>query len=161
MLCAELMESLAPVDKMRQTRIQFSAYWKLPRCQDYDPGMGTVRILRVYEAPEPGEYRVLVDRLWPRGISKDKVDLWLKEIAPSTDVRRAFDHVPERFETFERDYRAELEVNPAVAQLREVLAQHEQVVLFYGAKDHHQNQGVVLLDYIMRGDKSAEHPQSR
>jgi uncharacterized protein YeaO (DUF488 family) len=112
--------------------------------------MGTVRILRVYEQPEPGEYRVLVDRLWPRSISKDKVELWLKEAGPSTEVRNAFGHKPENFAAFVRDYTAELEHNPAVAQLREVIAQHAQVVLLYGAKDPRENQAAVLLDFLNR-----------
>lgn len=110
--------------------------------------MGTVRIMRVYEEPAAGEFRVLVDRLWPRGVKKAKIDLWLKEIAPSTEVRRAFDHVAERFEAFARNYTAELESNPAVEQLREVLAQHHRVVLLYGAADPQQNQAAVLLDFL-------------
>ncbi len=110
--------------------------------------MGTLRILRVYEEPEPGEYRILVDRLWPRGISKAAIDLWLKEVGPSTEVRNAFDHVAGRFETFVRDYTAELECNPAVAQLQELIAKHKNVVLLYGAKDHEQNQAAVLLDFL-------------
>lgn len=110
--------------------------------------MGTLRILRVYEEPEPGEYRVLVDRLWPRGIKKDKIDLWLKEAGPSTEVRNAFGHKEANFEAFVRDYTAELKENPAVAQLREIIAEHETVVLLYGAKDHHENQAAVLLDFL-------------
>ncbi len=113
--------------------------------------MGTIRILRVYEEPEPGEYRVLVDRLWPRGIKKDKIDLWLKEAGPSNEVRNAFGHKEENFEAFVRDYTAELEHNPAVAQLRGIIAQHEKVVLLYGAKDHHENQAAVLLDFLNAG----------
>lgn len=112
--------------------------------------MGTVRILRVYEEPDPGEYRVLVDRLWPRGISKDKVELWLKEIGPSNEVRNAFGHKPENFATFVRDYTAELERNPAVAQLRDLIKEHAQVALLYGARDQQQNQAAVLLDFLNR-----------
>lgn len=114
----------------------------------YDANMGTIRILRVYEEPEPGEYRVLVDRLWPRGIKKDKIDVWLKEAGPSNEVRNAFGHLPEHFEAFVRDYTAELKANPAVDQLREIIAGHERVVLLYGAKDHHENQAAVLLDFL-------------
>lgn len=110
--------------------------------------MGTVRILRVYEEPNPGEYRVLVDRLWPRGVKKDKIDLWLKEVAPSTEVRNAFGHVPENFKTFEQDYTAELSHNPAAAELRTIVKDHEKVVLLYGAKDHEQNQAAVLLGFL-------------
>lgn len=119
-----------------------------PRCRGYHANMGTIRILRVYEEPEPGEYRVLVDRLWPRGIKKDTIDLWLKEAAPSTEVRNAFGHVAEHFETFERDYTAELHGNPAVTGLRELIREHEHVVLLYGAKDHQQNQAAVLLRFL-------------
>lgn len=110
--------------------------------------MGTIRILRVYEEPEPGEFRVLVDRLWPRGIAKSKIDVWLKDAGPSNGVRNAFGHIPEHFDAFVRDYTAELEHNPAVAELREIMAEHEQVVLLYGAKDHHENQAAVLLDFL-------------
>lgn len=110
--------------------------------------MGTVRILRVYEEPEPGEYRILVDRLWPRGIGKDKIDLWLKEVAPSAEVRNAFGHREERFEEFTGGYTGELARNPAVARLREVIAQHRHVVLLYGAKDKQHNQAAVLLDFL-------------
>lgn len=112
--------------------------------------MGTVRILRIYEQPDAGEYRVLVDRLWPRGVTKDHLDLWLKDIAPSAEVRNAFDHVPERFDTFVRDYTAELAQNAAVAQLRDVMAAHQRVVLLYGAKDEQHNQAAVLLKFITR-----------
>lgn len=114
----------------------------------YDADMGTLRILRVYEEPEPGEFRILVDRLWPRGIKKDRVDVWLKEAGPSNEVRNAFNHQPERFETFVNDYRAELAKNPAVDRIRELAAEHGKVVLLYGAKDHHQNQAAVLLDFL-------------
>lgn len=110
--------------------------------------MGTVRILRVYEEPEAGEYRVLVDRLWPRGIKKDAIDLWLKEVGPSNEVRNAFGHEEDHFPKFVRDYRAELADNSAVVQLRGILKKHAKVALVYGAKDHHQNQAAVLLDFL-------------
>lgn len=120
----------------------------VPTPRGYDANMGTLRILRVYEEPAAGEYRVLVDRLWPRGIKKDSIDLWLKEAGPSTEVRNAFGHKEENFEAFVRDYTAELKQNPAVAQLRDIIAEHENVVLLYGAKDHEQNQAAVLLDFL-------------
>lgn len=110
--------------------------------------MGAIRILRVYEEPDPGEYRVLVDRLWPRGIKKDKVDVWLKGAGPSTEVRNAFGHIPEHFEAFVRDYTEELKHNSAVEELRQIIASHERVVLLYGAKDHKENQAAVLLDFL-------------
>ncbi|ALE06160.1 hypothetical protein AL755_12925 [Arthrobacter sp. ERGS1:01] len=110
--------------------------------------MGAVRILRVYEAPEPGEFRILVDRLWPRGVAKDRIDFWLKDVAPSAEVRNAFGHRPENFAAFVRDYRAELSTNPAVDQLRTLLAGHPNAVLLYGAKDTVQNQAAVLLGFL-------------
>ncbi len=110
--------------------------------------MGTMRILRVYEEPKPDEYRILVDRLWPRGIKKDRVDVWLKEAGPSTEVRNAFNHQPEHFATFVKDYRAELAKNPAVDRIRQLAAGHGKVVLLYSAKDHQQNQAAVLLDFL-------------
>ncbi|MCQ9163883.1 DUF488 domain-containing protein [Arthrobacter sp. STN4] len=110
--------------------------------------MGTMRILRVYEDPEPDEFRILVDRLWPRGIKKDRVDVWLKEAGPSTGVRNAFNHQPENFATFVKDYRAELATNPAVDQIRALAQEHPKVVLLFSAKDHHENQATVLLDFL-------------
>jgi uncharacterized protein YeaO (DUF488 family) len=135
---------------MRKTGGRFSD----ERCTQrrvYAACMGTVRILRVYEDPEPGEYRVLVDRLWPRGVKKDRVDAWLKDVAPSVEVRTAFDHVAERFETFVGDYTAELENNPAVDELRRLIAEHDAVALLYGAKDPLQNQAAVLLGFLNSG----------
>ncbi len=107
----------------------------------------TVRIKRVYEeATAQDGYRVLVDRIWPRGISKERaaVDEWVKEAGPSTELRQWFGHVPERYEEFARRYRAELKDTDAAAHLREVVAAHELVTLVYSAKDDEHNQAVVL-----------------
>src|SRR5689334_12247751 len=95
-----------------------------------------VRIRRVYDQPDSDEeLRVLVDRLWPRGVAKDKIDLWLKEIAPSNELRNWYGHVPERWPSFRDKYRKELEHNPdAVAQLRNA-AKGKDVTLLYGARD--------------------------
>lgn len=154
--CARLATGLPHSTVMRHTRRQFSAEQVTegrdpPQRRGYDANMGTVRILRVYEEPEPGEYRVLVDRLWPRGIKKGAIDLWLKEAGPSTEVRNAFGHQEGNFEAFVRDYTAELGDNPAVEQLRKIVVEHEKVVLLYGAKDHHENQAAVLLDFLNNG----------
>lgn len=111
----------------------------------------TVNIKRVYEEAEPSDgYRVLVDRLWPRGVAKEKasVDLWLKEVGPSNELRSWFGHVPERFEEFEKRYRAELDDNTAAKELREVIASHKVVTLVYSAKDEEHNQAVVLAGYL-------------
>lgn len=110
-----------------------------------------VVLKRVYEAPAKTDgTRILVDRLWPRGLSKDKasVDLWLKEIAPSTELRKWFGHDPEKWEEFQRRYRAELKANgDAVSELRAALADGP-ATLVYGAKDEAHNDAVVLADYL-------------
>jgi len=111
----------------------------------------SVSIKRVYEHPESSDgYRVLVDRLWPRGIAKANasVDLWLREIGPSNELRKWFGHVPERFAEFAAKYRAELDDNAAVQELRDVVASHDTVTLVYSAKDEEHNQAVVLAGYL-------------
>jgi DNA-3-methyladenine glycosylase len=113
--------------------------------------MVTVAIKRVYDAAEPSDgYRVLVDRLWPRGVSKEKaaVDEWLKEVAPSTRLRQWFHHDSSRFIEFHRRYLAELDGNPAVDQLRSIIDSHPTVTLLYGARDAEQNQAVLLRDLL-------------
>jgi uncharacterized protein YeaO (DUF488 family) len=113
----------------------------------------TIAIKRVYEAALPSDgYRVLVDRLWPRGVSKEKadLDLWLKEVAPSPELREWFSHLPERFDEFSARYTAELDENPAVGSLREVAAAHDTVTLLYGARDPRVNHAAVLLAYLGR-----------
>lgn len=110
-----------------------------------------VAIKRVYEPASADDgCRVLVDRLWPRGVSKEKaaLDKWLKDVAPSDELRRWFGHQPERFEAFKRRYLAELAANPAVSQLRQLIREHGHVTLLYGARDPHLNQAVVLAEYL-------------
>lgn len=112
---------------------------------------GAVLLKRAYEpaAPEDGQ-RVLVDRLWPRGVSKEKaaIDLWLKEIAPSTALRQWFNHDPALWEEFQRRYRAELDANgEVVGQLKDVI-RAGKTTLVYGAKDEAQNDAVVLAEYL-------------
>ena len=111
----------------------------------------SVSIKRVYEEPSPedGE-RILVDRLWPRGLTKEKakVDLWLKDIAPSTELREWFGHDPAKWPEFQERYLKELEVNKAaVARLRAEL-EKGSVTLIYGAKDEQYNDAVVLKAYL-------------
>jgi DNA-3-methyladenine glycosylase len=110
-----------------------------------------VSIKRVYEKPDSDDgYRVLVDRLWPRGVAKANaaVDLWLREIGPSDELRKWFGHDPERFAEFATKYHAELDDNPATQQLRELIASHDTVTLVYSAKDEEHNQAVVLAGYL-------------
>ncbi|HEX9051445.1 MAG TPA: DUF488 family protein [Anaeromyxobacter sp.] len=112
-----------------------------------------VRIRRAYERATPDDgYRVLVDRLWPRGVKKDalRVDLWAKDVAPSTALRRWFGHDPARFGEFARRYHAELRAPAARALLADLTrrAGRGAVTLVYGARDEEHNGAVVLRDAI-------------
>jgi uncharacterized protein YeaO (DUF488 family) len=112
-----------------------------------------LRIKRIYEPParEDGA-RILVDRLWPRGVSKKTAALtaWPKEIAPSASLRKWFGHDPERWSEFRRRYRAELKANDAAVQsLRELLARNSMTLL-YAAHDPAHNHALVLADYLKR-----------
>lgn len=109
------------------------------------------RIKRVYEAPSliDGE-RVLVDRLWPRGLSKEvaHVDRWMKELAPSTRLRKWFAHDPAKWDEFRRRYAAELDAQAeAVAELRK-LARKGPVTILFGAKDAIHSNAAALLEYL-------------
>ena len=108
----------------------------------------TLRIKRVYEAPAKSDgRRILVDRLWPRGIAKTKIDLWLKDVAPTTELREWFGHDPEKWTEFRKRYRNELRHNDALGELR-TLAGKSNVTLVYGAKDEQHNQAVVLKEFL-------------
>ena len=109
---------------------------------------------RIYDPPADDDgFRVLVDRLWPRGMPKEgaAVDLWLKDVAPSTELRKEFNHRPERFAEFSERYRAELDSNPAVETLLALAAGHPRVTLLYAARDTDANNARVLLDYLVGG----------
>ncbi|NKG20724.1 DUF488 domain-containing protein [Paeniglutamicibacter terrestris] len=114
--------------------------------------MGTFRLLRAYE-PADGGYRILIDRLWPRGLSKERaaLDDWAKDVAPSTELRVAFSHQTEHFSEFTDHYRHELELGSAAAgasRLLEIAEQQPDVVLLYAARDIVHNHGLVLLDFL-------------
>ena len=116
----------------------------------YNGGM-SLAIKRIYdEASSDDGYRVLVDRLWPRGVSKEraKLGVWLKEVAPSPELREWFGHKPERFKAFKSRYEKELQANPAVDELRTIIKEHPKVTLLYGAHDPKANQAVVLRDFL-------------
>ena len=113
--------------------------------------MGQVDIKRVYEqAADEDGIRILVDRLWPRGVSKERAALsgWLKDVAPSPDLRRWWHHDPERFEDFARRYRTELDENPALEDLLSIVREHDRTTLVYAAKDPAVNHALILRDYI-------------
>ena len=116
---------------------------------------GAVRIKRAYEVPEAADgYRVLVDRLWPRGARKDvlALDAWMKEIGPSDELRRWFGHDAARWQEFAARYRDELRRQPAAGLVAELAARAKRgpITLVYGAKDELHNQAVVLRDLIDR-----------
>jgi uncharacterized protein YeaO (DUF488 family) len=119
----------------------------------------TVTIKRVYEpADESDGYRVLVDRLWPRGVTKEKavIDLWAKDVAPSDDLRRWFSHDPSRWEEFRRRYRDELSAGLRKGLVMELAARSKQghLTLVYAAKDHLRNNAVVLQEVIIDAGES-------
>lgn len=111
----------------------------------------SLALKRAYEEPSSRDgCRVLVDRIWPRGVSKEaaEIDLWLKEIAPSTKLRQWFGHEAEKWEEFRDKYFRELEGNPdAVNELKERVREGK-VTLVYGAKDEEHNNAVALKDYL-------------
>lgn len=110
-----------------------------------------MNVKRVYEEPSASDgYRVLVDRLWPRGLSKERaeVDLWLKEIAPSTELRQWFHQDQSRYDEFAKRYRAELDGNPAIERLRGIVAEHPTVTLLYGIKDAEHNHAAIVRERL-------------
>lgn len=117
-----------------------------------------LKIKRIYDPPEKSDgYRVLVDRLWPRGVSKQRahLDLWLKEIAPSDALRKWFGHDPKRWTEFKAKYRKELSGRKELLrQIKNLEADHGTVTLLYSAHDPLHNQAVALLT-LMKGVRSA------
>jgi uncharacterized protein YeaO (DUF488 family) len=114
-----------------------------------------VQLKRVYDDADASDgFRVLVDRLWPRGVTKERaaVDLWLKDVAPSPELRTEWHHSPGRFDEFAERYRAELAGNPATTQLRELIAAHPTVTLLYGSKDQESNHARVLEEFLAAGE---------
>lgn len=107
---------------------------------------------RIYAHDQPDGYRLLVDRVWPRGISKDKaaLDDWAKALAPTTELRKWFGHEPAKFPEFKTRYLAELAANPAVATVVAQLkaANPAKVLVLYGAKDEVHNNAVLLAPYL-------------
>jgi uncharacterized protein YeaO (DUF488 family) len=108
-----------------------------------------IKIKRVYEKPDKDDgIRILVDRLWPRGLTKEKagVDLWLKDIAPSTELRKWFGHDPEKWEEFRKRYHHELKWDEEQVSLLKDQMKKGMVTLVYGAKDEKHNQAVILKE---------------
>ncbi|HUL35140.1 MAG TPA: DUF488 family protein [Candidatus Eisenbacteria bacterium] len=114
-----------------------------------------IRTKRVYDKPSKEDgFRVLVDRLWPRGLTKENAaaDLWLKEIAPSDELRKAFHEEKVTWKEFEKKYRAELrKKNPQLEEIRRLEKKHGTVTLVYGRNDEKQNQAVVIAELLRDG----------
>lgn len=108
-----------------------------------------VKIKRIYEPASADDgYRILTDRLWPRGIKKEFIDKWLKDIAPSTELRKWFNHEPEKWQQFFARYREEIAHSPALDELHADIQNHANVTLLYSAKDEEHNQAVALLQIL-------------
>jgi uncharacterized protein YeaO (DUF488 family) len=122
----------------------------------------TIVLKRVYDPREASDgFRVLVDRLWPRGLTKEKaaLDLWAKDIAPSTELREEFNHRPEKFAEFKKHYRLELSKNPALTAFRKELAR-PKVTLLFGARDLKINHAAVLAEYLTQSAKRSPKKKS-
>jgi uncharacterized protein YeaO (DUF488 family) len=113
-----------------------------------------IRLRRAYDPAKPSDgYRVLIDRLWPRGVSKEeaRLDAWERELAPSTELRQWFSHEPNRFDEFRRRYTEELrDQRPRLAELRR-RAREGRLTLVYAARDTEHNDAVVLAEILRRG----------
>ncbi len=111
-----------------------------------------IKIKRIYDTPDENDgCRILVDRLWPRGLSRDKanIDLWLKEIAPGDELRKWFSHDVEKFDEFRKRYKQELRNKPElVAQIRGLEKKHKTITLLFSARDVSHNNSIVLRNYI-------------
>jgi uncharacterized protein YeaO (DUF488 family) len=110
-----------------------------------------IKIKRVYEQPDKEDgTRILVDRLWPRGLTKEKanVDLWLKEIAPSTELRKWFGHDPAKWAEFKKRYLDELKGNPEPVSILKEQMRKGAITLIYGAKDEEHNEAVVIQENV-------------
>jgi uncharacterized protein YeaO (DUF488 family) len=110
-----------------------------------------IRIKRVYEKPDKKDgIRILVDRLWPRGLTKEKaaVVLWLKEVAPSTELRKWFGHDPAKWKEFQKRYQHELKNNKEQVEVLKDQAKKGVVTLVYGARDEEHNEALVLKEWL-------------
>ncbi|MBK1885672.1 DUF488 domain-containing protein [Marinobacter sp. DY40_1A1] len=120
-----------------------------------------IRIKRAYEdAARSDGPRILVDRMWPRGVAKEDADLeaWLKGLAPSTELRKWFDHDPEKWKEFRQRYLKELKASKegdtadALKELQAILKEHKRITLVFAAKDTEHNNAVALRDFLDNGD---------
>jgi uncharacterized protein YeaO (DUF488 family) len=108
-------------------------------------------IKRIYDPVTSNDgYRVLVDRLWPRGVSKEKAELdqWAKDVAPSPELRKYFNHEEEKFKEFSKRYKSELHNNDAAHEFKQAMSKQKHVTLLYGAKDPKINHAIVLIQWL-------------
>jgi uncharacterized protein YeaO (DUF488 family) len=113
-----------------------------------------IKLKRAYEAASKGDgLRILVERLWPRGVSKAKaaIDLWLKDLAPSTELRQWYGHDPARWPQFRKRYRAELKGQGDLLALLKYVTEEKTVTFVYAASDEERNSAVVLKEFLERG----------
>lgn len=120
--------------------------------------MSEIKLVRIYDHDQPSGYRILVDRLWPRGMSKVNahLDEWDKEIGPSQELRKWFNHQDEKYPEFKERYFEELDHNDYTSEFIENVNQHladEDVLFLYGAKNRDHNQAVALKEYLEKSSK--------
>jgi uncharacterized protein YeaO (DUF488 family) len=111
-----------------------------------------IRIKRIYDVATKGDgYRILVDRVWPRGVSREDAHLneWIKDIGPSTELRKWFGHEPPKYAEFKKRYRKELQAHANEVERIRALARKQSVCLLYGAKDTQHNQAMVLCELLL------------
>ena len=116
--------------------------------------MNEILLKRAYDTPHPGDgIRILVERLWPRGVSREKaaLDHWVKDIAPSPELRKWYGHVPEKWPEFRERYRAELDENASVVMELRVICDAGPVTFVFAAKDEVRNSATVLRTYLQEG----------
>lgn len=116
----------------------------------------TIKVKRIYDEPKKSDgFRILVDRLWPRGIKKEQaaIDLWLKEIAPSDVLRKWFDHDPKKWPAFQKRYAKELTAKPECVDIIKKAAKQKTVTLLFGTKEVEHNNAIALRHFI----ESIEH----
>ena len=115
-----------------------------------------IRIKRVYEKPEASDgVRILVDRLWPRGLTKDKAEIvyWAKDISPSTELRQWYNHTPEKWKEFQKRYRAELDANPEGIEKLKAYTTKDTVTFVYSSKEEKINNAEALRSYLETSGK--------
>lgn len=119
--------------------------------------MTRIKLKRIYEPAETSDgFRILVDRVWPRGIKKEKagIDVWLKEIGPSTELRKWFNHDPEKWREFRQAYEKESKQSASLKELKEYLKKYKTITFLYSAKDEEHNQAIALQGFaekLIRG----------